>query len=126
MAEGIRYDGELTVSMPVSDLDAAISWYQDNLGFELKYRMDDIGWCELISPVDKVNVGLSVVEKPNPGGSTPTFGVKDMNAAKASLEANGVKIDGDIVTIEGMVSLLTFFDQDDNSLMFFQMLAPDA
>ena len=121
MAGGIRYDGELTVSMPVSDLDAAISWYQNNLGFELKYRMDDIGWCELISPVEKVNVGLSVVEKPNPGGATPTFGVQDINAAKASLEANGVKIDGDIVSIEGMVSLLTFFDQDDNSLMFFQM-----
>ena len=126
MANDIQYDGGLTVSLPVADLDAAIAWYQSNLGFELQYRMDDIGWCELVSPVENVNIGLSVVEKPNPGGATPTFGVKDMAAAKAALEAKGVRIDGDVVTIEGMVSLLTFYDQDDNSLMFFQMLNSDA
>lgn len=123
MAEQIKYNGGLTVSLPVSDLDAAVDWYQKVLGFELQYRLDDLGWCELISPVAKVNVGLSVVESPNPGGATPTFGVQDMNAAKASLEENGVRIDGDIVTIEGMVSLLTFYDQDDNSLMLYQDLA---
>ena len=126
MTDAIEYDGGLTVAMPVSDLDRAIHWYHDVLGFELKYRMDDIGWCELVSPVANVNVGLSVVEKPDPGGSTPTFGVKDMQAAKVSLEANGVRIDGDIVTIENMVSLLTFYDADDNTLMFFQMLNADG
>lgn len=121
MGGKIQYDGSLTVSLPVSDLDTAIEWYQDNLGFSLQYRMDDIGWCELVSPVEDVNVGLSVVEKPNPGGATPTFGVQDIVAAKGSLVEKGVRIDGDIITIEGMVSLLTFYDQDDNSLMFFQM-----
>ncbi len=123
MSRKIEYEGGLTVSMPVSDLDRAIDWYQSVLGFELDYRMDDIGWCELKSPVAGVNVGLSVVEKPNPGGATPTFGVQDIAAAKASLEANDVRIDGDVMTIENMVSLLTFYDADDNALMFFQMLA---
>lgn len=125
MSRKIEYEGGLTVSMPVSDLDKAIDWYQSVLGFELDYRMDDIGWCELKSPVANVNVGLSVVEKPNPGGATPTFGVQDIAAAKASLEAADVRIDGDIMTIENMVSLLTFYDADDNALMFFQMLAQD-
>ena len=125
MAAGIRYDGGLTVSLPVSNLDEAINWYHDNLGFELKYRLDDIGWCELASSVDKVNVGLSVVETPNPGGATPTFGVQDIKAAEASLKSNGVRTDPDIVTIEGMVSLLMFYDQDDNSLMLYQDLASD-
>ena len=121
MSEKINYDGGLTVSMPVSELDKAIAWYEDNLGFTLQYRMDDIGWCEMVSPVDKVNVGLSVVEKPNPGGATPTFGVQDIKRAKASLEEKGVRIDGDIINIDGMVSLLTLYDQDENSLMFYQM-----
>ena len=125
MTSGIRYDGGLTLSLPVSDLDQAINWYQEKLGFSLDYRMDDLGWCEMSSPVDRVNVGLSVVENPNPGGATPTFGVEDMQAAKQSLEAMGVRLDGDIVTIEDMVSLLTFYDQDDNSLMFYQMLSVD-
>lgn len=122
MADAIKYDGGLTVSLPVSNLDKAIDWYQRVLGYELLYRMDDLGWCELKSSVDKVNVGLSVVEKPNPGGATPTFGVLDIEAAETSLKANGVRIDGEIMTIEGMVRLLTFYDPDDNSLMFFQDL----
>jgi catechol 2,3-dioxygenase-like lactoylglutathione lyase family enzyme len=125
MTSGIRYDGGLTLSLPVSDLDQAINWYQEKLGFSLDYRLDDLGWCEMSSPVDRVNVGLSVVEKPNPGGATPTFGVEDMQAAKQSLEAMGVRLDGDIMTIEDMVSLLTFYDQDDNSLMFYQELSVD-
>ena len=126
MTEQIQYDGGLTVSLPVSDLDAAINWYQKTLGFELMYRLDEVGWCELTSSVEKVNVGLSVVESPNPGGATPTFGVQDIKAAEALLRSKGVRIDGDIVTIEGMVSLLTFYDQDENSLMFYQELASDA
>ena len=100
MTAQIQYDGGLTVSLPVSDLDAAINWYQKILGFELKYRLDDVGWCELSSSVERVNVGLSVVESPNPGGATPTFGVQDINAARASLESNNVRMDDDIVTIE--------------------------
>lgn len=122
MAKAIEYGDGLTVSMPVADLDRAIDWYQRVLGFELKYRMDDIGWCEMASPVADVNVGLSVVENPNPGGATPTFGVKDISAAKATLEDNAVRIDGDIMTIENMVSLLSFFDADENALMFFQLV----
>ena len=126
MTQAIDYDGGLTLSIPVSNMDQAIDWYQKNLGFELKYRMDDIGWCELTSPVANVSVGLSVVEKPNPGGATPTFGVRDMKAAETSLKEKGVRIDGDVITIEGMVSLLTFYDQDDNSLMFYQLVTSDA
>lgn len=126
MADPIKFNGGLTISTPVSDLDQAIDWYKKVLGFELQYRMDDIGWCEVVSPVANVTVGLSVVEKPNPGGATPTFGVKDINAARASLEANGVRIDGDIMTIDKLVSLLTFYDVDDNALMFYQMLTDDA
>lgn len=123
MSTPIAYDGGLTVSMSVSDLDRAIDWYQRVLGFELEYRMDDIGWCELISPVAMVKVGLSVVEAPNPGGATPTFGVEDIESAKSSLEAAKVRIDGDIITIENMVRFMTFYDADDNALMFYQTVA---
>jgi len=126
MTIAIQYDGGLTVGMPVADLDSAIDWYQRILGFKLLYRMDDIGWCELVSPVENVNVGLSSVEKPNPGGATPTFGVQDIEAAHTAIKDQGVRIDGDIMTIEGMVRLLTFYDPDDNALMFFQDIRSDA
>lgn len=60
------------------------------------------------------------------GTNGPINGMQDIKAAKATLQSKDVRIDGGIVTIEGMVSLLTFYDQDDNSLMFYQELAPDA
>ena len=74
MSTTIEFADGLTLSMPVSDLEKSIAWYKDVLGFSLLYKMEDIGWCEMQSPVADVNVGLSMVEKPNPGGATPTFG----------------------------------------------------
>ena len=121
-ADKIQYNGGLTISIPVSNLDAAIDWYQKNLDFTLLYKVDEIGWCEMSSPVQRVNVGLGEVEKPEPGGPTPTFGVEDIEVAKANLEAKGIRLDGDIVTYEGMVRLVTFYDLDDNSLMFYEEL----
>ena len=126
MTAGIDYDGGLTLSLSVADLDQAIAWYSEILSFELLYRMDEIGWCELSTGVARVNVGLSVTEEPAPGGATPTFGVTDIEAARASLEANDVRLDGDIMTIDGMVRLQTFYDPYGNSLMFFQDLSGGA
>lgn len=126
MTTDIEFDGGLTLSLPVSDLDRSLDWYRRILGMDLLYRLDDMGWCEVSSPVQRVNVGLSVVEQPNPGGATPTFGVTDIDVARAFLEKEGVRIDGDTVTIEGMVRLLTFYDPDDNSLMFYQDIGSPA
>lgn len=117
----IVYDGGLTCSIGVTDLDRSIAWYRDLLGFDLLYRRDDIAWCELSTGVERVNVGLSERrEAGGPGGATLTFGVKDLDAAKAALDSAGVRQDGEIVEIAGLVRLLTFFDPDDNALMFYQ------
>ncbi len=117
----IDYDGGLTCSCGVSSLDRSIPWYQDVLGFELLYRMESIAWCELKTAVARVNVGLSEVEAPGgKGGATLTFGVADIEAAKAELDRQGVRQDGPIQDIPDMVRLLTFYDPDDNALMFYQ------
>ena len=118
----ITYDGGLTCAFGVTNLDRSIAWYRDVLGFTLLYRSEDIGWCELSSAVEKVNVGLSERrEGGGAGGATLTFGVTDLEAAKAALDERGVRQDGDIMEIPGLVRLLTFFDPDDNALMFYQM-----
>jgi hypothetical protein len=49
--------------------------------------------------------------------------VTDIEAAQASLDADGIRQDGPIQTIPGMVRLLTFFDPDENALMFYQDLS---
>ena len=123
-ASAIAFDGGLTCSIGVTSLDRAIPWYQQLFGMTLLYRLEDMAWCELQSPVARVNVGLSQVESvPQGGGATLTFGVTDLDAAKAALDAAGVRQDGEIMEIPGMVRLLTFYDPDGNALMFYQDLS---
>src|SRR5205085_270082 len=107
----IDYDGGLTCSMGVTDLDRSIAWYQGVLGFTLLYRVADMAWCELSTGVQRVNVGLGQRENAGgEGGATLTFGVTDIDAGKAALDAAGVRQDGPIRDIPNMVRLLTFFD----------------
>ena len=120
----IGYDGGLTCSIGVADLDRGIAWYRDVLGFTLLYRMEEIAWCELSTAVARVNVGLGQREDAGgEGGATLTFGVSDIEAAKAELDRHGVRQDGPIRDIPDMVRLLTFYDPDDNALMFYQDLS---
>ena len=120
----ISYDGGLTCALSVTSLDRSIPWYETVLGMKLLYRMDEIAWCEFETGVARVNVGLSQVESAGgPGGATLTFGVTDLDAAKAALDAAGVRQDGPINEIPGMVRLLTFYDPDGNALMFYQDLS---
>ena len=35
------------ISVSVSDLERAIEWYRDVLGFELVYKLDKYGWGEM-------------------------------------------------------------------------------
>jgi predicted enzyme related to lactoylglutathione lyase len=124
MSDALGYDGGMTCSMNVRDLKAAIKWYQDVLGFKLLYHLEEMAWCELQSPVARVNVGLGEAENPDvKGGATPVWGVKDIDAARAKLEAQNVKFDGDTMEIEGMVKLATFYDPDGNKMMLYQSLS---
>ena len=124
---GMGFDGGLTLSMTVSDLDQAIEWYRDTLGLELIYKVDEIAWAEMKSPVERVNIGLGAgEEKARSGNTVPTFGVSDIAASKAHLEGKGVRLDGDIQEYPGMVKLLTFYDRDDNALMLYQDLSEEG
>lgn len=125
MAAPLGYDGGLTCALSVKDMKTSIKWYQDVLGFKLLYQMDEngMGWCELATPVARVNVGLGQEEHPQvKGGATLTFGVVDIDAARKQLEAKKVRFDGPTRTIEGMVRLATFFDPDGNTFMLYQNL----
>lgn len=119
----LEFTQELTASMGVTSLDASIEWYGRVLGLTLLYRVEEIGWCEMASHMPGVNVGLSENrEVIQGGGATNVWSVTDIEAAKAHLDAQGVKQDGEIMTIPGLVRLLTFFDPDGNAWMFAQSL----
>lgn len=106
----------LTISVNVSDLQRSIDWYGEALGFDVEYRLDEIGWAELTTPFGAVNVGLSQTEDQRAGGTVPTFGVVDIEAARRHLESRGVKLD-EIFDVQGMVKLMGFYDPDGNPWM---------
>jgi predicted enzyme related to lactoylglutathione lyase len=120
----LDYVPEVTASLGVTNLDRAIDWYQSVLGFTLMYRVDEIGWCELSTAIPGVSVGLSQNESVTQGGgATNVWGVADILAAKAHLDAHGVRQDSEIQHIPGLVKLLTFYDPDGNAMMLSENLA---
>lgn len=120
------YSGRLTAAVSVSDLDQAKGWYSDVLGFEHIYTLDDWGWCEMRTPLGGVTLGIGQAESVHPeGGATLTFGVDDLDAARAWLERHDVRFDGDTREISGMVRLATFYDPDGNTFMLAQTLDGD-
>ena len=118
----MRYVGDLTIAISVKDLDASLAWYADVLGFELVYRMDDMRWAEMRSPVVGVQLGLGEKDTPEVEGAVPVWGVEDIATARAYLESRGVRFDGETMEIDGFVKLATFFDPDGNGYMLSQLL----
>jgi predicted enzyme related to lactoylglutathione lyase len=120
---GIEFDGALSIAVNVSDLDRAVDWYRGALGFEVEGRSHEVGWAELTTPYPGVTLGLSQADEGfRVGGITPTFGVRDLDAARSHLESQETRFDGDTVEIEGMVRLATFYDPDGNAFMLAQDL----
>lgn len=118
------YNGTITLSSSVKDLDASIAWFRDILGFEEVFKVAEAGWAEVSSPAEGVSIGLAQTDAgvEGSGGSVPVFGVVDIEAARAELETKGVEFAGDTVELPGMVKLATFFDPDGNRYMFAQSL----
>lgn len=119
-------DKTITLALSVRDRHASAQWYLDMLGFELLYQADEAGWSELGTFTEGVTLGLGEQAEPAPGNSVPVFGVADIVAARAGLEAEGVRFDGATEVIEGMVSTATFYDPDGNALMLAQDLTGAA
>ena len=122
MAVPFEYDKQLVISVGVSSFANAVEWYRDALGFELVYKLDEYGWGEVSTPWGGVTIGLGQTEERKEGATTPTFGVKDIEAARKHLEGKGVRFEGDTYEISGMVKLCTFYDPDGNPFMLAQTL----
>ena len=115
------YDGSVTLSSTVKDLDASLAWFKDKLGFEESFRVP--GWAEIHTPAAGVTIGLAEGEVDAASGNTvPVFGVVDIAEARAELEANGVAFDGETIELPGMVKLAIFASPDGNRYMLAQSL----
>jgi catechol 2,3-dioxygenase-like lactoylglutathione lyase family enzyme len=119
----IEWDGEGTAALAVGDYAKSLAWYRDVLGFEVVFELETWGWAQLRSPIDGLLIGIGQSEEiKEGGGATITFRVKDIEAARAYLEGEGVRFDGEISQVEDMVRLTTFYDPDGNAFMLAQQL----
>jgi predicted enzyme related to lactoylglutathione lyase len=70
-----------------------------------------------------VTIGIGQSEEVHAkGGATLTFGVDDIDAARARLESLDVTFDGETSNVGEMVRLATFYDPDGNTYMLAQVL----
>ncbi|MEM5583657.1 MULTISPECIES: VOC family protein [unclassified Roseibium] len=118
----VSLENTITLALSVRDRHASADWYEKNLGFELLMHIDEAGWSEMRTKTEGVTLGLGEQMEPSPGNLVPVFGIADIASARAALERENVKFDGETETIEGMVSTATFYDPDGNALMLAQDL----
>lgn len=114
--------GELTLSITVKDRGASAAWFKEHFGFEEVFSIEEAGWTELSTTTPGVTLGLGDSMEQSPGNCVPVFSVEDIAASQAALTSVGTKFDGDIIHIEGMVKLLTFYDPDGNAFMLAENL----
>ncbi len=117
------YANDLVLSFPSTDLKRTRDWYERHLGFMYRFTAEAIGWMELHSHMQGVHLGFALNTEPKPGNCVPVIGVVDLDDARQTLEDAGVSFDGDTIVIPGMVKLATFYDPDNNALMFAQDLS---
>ncbi|MBX2835670.1 MAG: VOC family protein [Gammaproteobacteria bacterium] len=118
----VKLKNELTLALSVKNRAQSADWYTKHLGFEVSMAIDEAGWTEMTTHMPGVILGLGDTDEVNPGNCVPVFGVDNVASAREALESESIQFDGDTMTIEGMVSLATFYDPDGNAIMLAEDL----
>jgi CreA protein len=120
--ESLGFKPSVVAATSVKNLEDSIKWYSETLGFELIYKVEEIGWCEITTPVPNVTIGLSQVENPETKGTVLTWEVNSVAQTRTVLEHSGVQFAGETSTIPNLVTMASFYDPDGNTYMISQTL----
>ena len=120
-----HFTGLHTVAVPVRDQDAALAFYRDTLGLEV--RMDGelqegFRWIEVAPPGAVVSLAL-VQEGEGQEAGTDTgirLATSDAAADHATLDALGVGV-GELLRWEGVPPMFSLRDPDGNVLYVMQV-----
>lgn len=113
---------EINVSWyQVKDLSAAKKFYSEVLGLNKTFEID--GWCEFSHAQGAASIGLNQMrEKDEERGATVVLRVDDLARVQKELQAKGVRFEGEVQEVPGVVRLATFRDPDGNRLQLCQVL----
>lgn len=112
----------VSVSVPVTDQDAALKFYTEVLGCELKLDVEawpGARWVEVVPPGSNVSIALLKAD-----GEIPIairMGTDDAAEAHASLEGLGVRLDNpEVLRWENFPPMFAFADPDGNGLVYLE------
>lgn len=116
------------VPVPVTDVDRALAFYTDQLGFVLDVDVrpsEGMRVVQLTPPGSACSIvigtGLDEISDMVPGTSKGLhLVVEDIRRAREELKARGVEV-GDLVDVGGGVTYVWFADPDGNSMVLQQM-----
>jgi lactoylglutathione lyase len=116
----IQVQEVMTIGVPVTDQDKAISFYVDTLGFEKRLDVP-IGqgkrWIVVAAPRGTATIALVASGDGVPAGVETGIRLVSHNVDDdhAALRANGIDA-GEILRWEGVPPMFSFRDQDGNGL----------
>jgi catechol 2,3-dioxygenase-like lactoylglutathione lyase family enzyme len=99
------------------DMDRAIAFYTDVLGFMLHHRAGT-EWAEF--DAGPIRFALHGTDADAPTAGTVVLRVDDLDAGRAALEAKGVVFDAHVGDVEGFARFATFHDPDGNPLQLIE------
>lgn len=113
----------------VKDIKAALKFYTEVVGLNLREYHEQFGWAEL-SGADGTVLGIaqqSPSEAITAGSNAVvTITVKDVQQARKDFQKKNVTLVGDIIEIPGHVKMQTFRDQDGNTFQLCEMFGDNA
>lgn len=112
----------LSVSVPVSDQDAALKFYTEVLGCELRTDMEVWPGARMVEVVPPGSI-VSLVLLP-PDSQIPVairLGTSDAQRAHDTVREAGVTLDdAELVLMEGVPAMFAFADPDGNGLVYME------
>ncbi len=111
----------------VKNLEQGKKFYGEVLGLKKTFEMQ--GWAEFSHAEGAAAIGLAEQPQANgrssDAGATVVLGVQDLDRVQQELTGHGVKFEGKIEEIPGVVRIATFRDPFGNRLQLAQVLAGD-
>jgi CreA protein len=109
-----------------TDMDRAVSFYQEVLGLRLA-RRDDGQWAMFEAGPVRLALHGAIEGRPmQPGGATPVFRVDDLDLARAALERAGVAFAPHAGEVEGYARFASFRDPDGNTIQLIEYAAAEG
>jgi predicted enzyme related to lactoylglutathione lyase len=110
----------------VNDFEEAVKFYTDVVGLKLLESHPEFGWAELEGADGGARLGIARVsphEPHQPGqNAVVTFGVENIEKAKAEMVKKGAICQGEIIVIPDHVKMQTIVDKDGNRFQLCEVL----